>query len=157
MRDSVFKVGGGGGFANIASALYFAKTRSDFAAVLNVRALDSAEDDDDKAGAIPMSSNGPWTKYGATGGGGALENSGSTTLSSALFGQSQTSADIVDIFRTVGVEDEAQTPEKVMNNGWCTQRGGGGGAPLAEKEVVSPTETILTRRELVNGFEGKLD
>ena len=102
-----------------------------------------------------MSSNGPWTKYGATGGGGALENSGSTALSSALFGQSQTSADIVDIFRTVGVEDEAQTSEKVINNGWCTQRGGG--APLAEKEVVSPTETILTRRELVNGFEGKLD
>lgn len=42
----------------------------------------------------------------------------------------------------------AESSEKVMN---------GFGAPLAEKEVVSPTETILTRSELVNGFEKKLD
>ena len=97
-----------------------------------------------------MSSKGPWTKYGPCED--VLENSGSATLSSALFSQSQTSADIVDIFRTVAVDDdEPQSSEKAMN-GWRSQRQLGG-APLAEKEVVSPTETILTRSELVNGFE----
>lgn len=132
---------GGDNFLDTSAAI-------DFAAVLNVRALDA---DEDKVRAIPMSSNGPWTKYGASAGGGALEDSGSTALSSALFSQSQTSADIVDIIRTVRLEGEAQmaeSSEKVMN---------GFGAPLAEKEVVSPTETILTRSELVNGFEKKLD
>ena len=71
-----------------------------------------------------------------------------------LYSQSQTSADIVDIFRTVGIDEEAESSDKAMN-GWCSQRGG---APLAEKEVVSPTsDTVLTRRELVNGFEKKSD
>lgn len=80
---------GGDNFLDTSAAI-------DFAAVLNVRALDA---DEDKVRAIPMSSNGPWTKYGASAGGGALEDSGSTALSSALFSQSQTSADIVDIIR----------------------------------------------------------
>ena len=95
-----------------------------------------------------MSSNGPWTKYGATGD--ALGESGST----AVFSQSQTSADIVDIFKAVGIDAGLQSgAEQGMNNGW-----GGGGAPLAEKEVVSPTaETVLTRSDLVNGFEVKKD
>ena len=71
-----------------------------------------------------------------------------------LNSQSQTSADIVDIFRTVGMDEEVESSDRAMN-GWCSQRSG---APLAEKEVVSPTsETILTRTELVNGFEKKLD
>ena len=56
--------------------------RSDFAAVLNVRALDAHDNNDDKVREIPMSSNGPWTKYGAAG---ALDDSGSMALSSALF------------------------------------------------------------------------
>ena len=34
----------------------------------------------------------------------------------------------------------------------------GGGAPLAEREVVSPTaEMVLTRSDLVNGFEVQKD
>ena len=95
-----------------------------------------------------MSSKGPWTKYGATGD--ALGESGST----AVFSQSQTSADIVDIFKAVGIDEGVQSgAEQGMNNGW-----GGGGAPLAEKEVVSPTaETVLTRSDLANGFEVKKD
>ena len=101
-----------------------------------------------------MSSKGPWTKYGATTGD-ALGDSGST----AVFSQSQTSADIVDIFKAVGIDEGmAQSgAEQRMDNGWGT--GGGGGAPLAEKEVVSPTaETaVLTRSDLVNGFEVKKD
>ena len=100
-----------------------------------------------------MSSKGPWTKYGATTGD-ALGESGST----AVFSQSQTSADIVDIFKAVGIDEGTQSgAEQRMDNGWGT--GGGGGAPLAEKEVVSPTaETaVLTRSDLVNGFEVKKD
>ena len=99
-----------------------------------------------------MSSKGPWTKYGATTGD-ALGDSGST----AVFSQSQTSADIVDIFKAVGIDEGTPSDaEQRMDNGWGT--GGGGGAPLAEKEVVSPTaETVLTRSDLVNGFEVKKD
>ena len=96
-----------------------------------------------------MSSKGRWTKYGATGD--ALGESGST----AVFSQSQTSADIVDIFRAVGIDEGTPSDaEQRMDNGW----GGGGGAPLAEKEVVSPTaETVVNRSDLVNGFEVKRD
>ena len=96
-----------------------------------------------------MSSKGPWTKYGAAGD--ALGESGST----AVFSQSQTSADIVDIFKAVGIDEGTPSDaEQRMDNGWGT-----GGAPLAEKEVVSPTaETaVLTRSDLVNGFEVKKD
>ena len=99
-----------------------------------------------------MTSKGPWTKYGAATGD-ALGESGST----AVFSQSQTSADIVDIFKAVGIDEGTHSgAEQGMNNGWG---GGGGGAPLAEKEVVSPTaETaVLTRSDLVNGFEVKKD
>ena len=99
-----------------------------------------------------MSSKGPWTKYGATGD--ALGESGST----AVFSQSQTSADIVDILKAVGIDEGTQSgAEQRMGNGWGGG-GGGGGAPLAEKEVVSPTaETVVNRSDLVNGFEVKKD